>query len=153
MEDEMLHSRKVLVIAAVSVMGLVSLAFAQMRGSHSNNMPMGQNDTPSQTATMPMNGANMNMPMDSLVDNMSMNYTTMSTDLDKLENHLKQMMRMNDLTELQGEMQKQEQMIMGMRKDMTQQHDMYDRMLLLMKSRRSGRMMGMMNSSETPARH
>lgn len=149
----MLHTRKLLVIATVSVVGLVSLAFAQMKGSHSSNMPMGQNDTPPQTATMGMNGANMNMPMDSLVTDMSENYAVMSANLDKLENHLKGMMRMHDLNELQGEMQKQDAMMQAMRKEMGQQHDMYDQMLLMMKSNHSSGMMGMMNSSSTTAHH
>jgi hypothetical protein len=135
-----------LLVVTVLTLGLASFAVAQMMGGnhgHKGNMPMGQNDTLSQSATMGTGHMMGTMPSeDSLVSDMSQYCQMMSNDFDKLQSHFDKMMKIDDMKSLKAEMQKHHDMMVQMHQSMNREGNMVQNMMSMM---HSGHMQGMMD--------
>ncbi len=140
----MRKNRLMLAMVTILTLGLSSMVLAQMMGGSHGNMPMGQNATQSQTATM--NRGQMNgtvPPADSLVNQMRQSWGMMSGNFDKLESHFRQMMQIQDMKTLKAEMQKHYEMMQQMHSYMNNQQGMYQNMMSMMSSGQQRGMHGM----------
>jgi hypothetical protein len=149
-EITMRKNRLFLVMVTILALGLSSIAMAQMMGGNHGNMPMGQNATQSQSATMNKEQMKGTVPpSDSLVNQMSQSWRTMSGDFSKLESHFQQMMKIQDMKELKAEMQKHYNMMQSMHSFMSNQEGMYQNMTSMMSSTHSPGMHAMKTTDST----
>ena len=110
---------KLAVLTALSALFLAAVAFAQMGmgmsgTSGQNNQMMGRMSPDSTNAVMMR---------------MSRNHMMMDRDLMKMRDHMQSMMKMDDMTALHSEMQKQMEMMQSMQKMMGEQGRMYRMMM------------------------
>jgi hypothetical protein len=146
----MKKNRLMLAIVTILTLGLTPLVMAQMMGGSHGNMPMGQNATQSQSATMGKEQMNGKIPpTDSLVSQMSNSWQMMSGNFSKLESHFQQMMKIQDMKTLKAEMQKHYDMMKSMHAYMNNQRGMYQNMMSMMSSNHSHGMHAMTMSDST----
>ena len=98
-----------------------------MMGGSRGNMPMNTSDstTASSKAELDL------MPM---MKNVSNHYDVTVGDFDKLQQHFNKMMQITDMKTLKTEMQKHQEMMTSMHKDMVRQEDMFKNMMSSMHS-------------------